>query len=112
MTEEIIVDGVNVAGCQCFENDKCLWSKKYYESNLTPNCEEVKDCYYKQLQRLKQENENLKKEVKQIRTYEELKLKKYKQALEEIREIVTGNYDVLEPQAKKDIENKINEVIG
>lgn len=65
-----------------------------------------------QLQRLKQDNENLKKEVKQIRTYEELKLKKYKQALEEIREIVTGNYDVLEPQAKKDIENKINEVIG
>lgn len=64
MTEEIIIDCVNVAECQCFENDKCLWSKKYYESNLTPNCEEVKDCYYKQLQRLKQEERRDKKVYK------------------------------------------------
>ena len=39
-------------------------------------------------------------------------VKDYKTALEEIREIVTGNYEVLEPQAKKDIETKINDVLN
>lgn len=100
---EIYIDGVNVAGCQCFENDKCLWCKKYYESNATPNCKEVKDCYYKRLQRLKQENEKLKEDIKQYcnwldeeredndklqKAYQDdhCDLLNYRKALEEIRE--------------------------
>lgn len=117
MTEEIIIDGVNVAGCywKCKDGDCAMYyadlSADNNELEFGFNCEDNPDCYYKQLKRLEQENEELKKEVKQIRTYEELKLNKYHFALEEIREIVTGNYDVLEPQAKKDIEKIINEVL-
>ena len=56
---------------------------------------------------LKYKNENLKKEVKQIRTYEESKLSKYKQALEEIREIAyTIDFDIC------DIQKICNEVLG
>ena len=35
--------------CCCYENGKCLWTKRYYENNIVPDCEKVKDCYYKQL---------------------------------------------------------------
>ena len=36
----------------------------------------------------------------------------YIQALEEIREIVSGNYETLDPQAKQEIQNIITETIG
>jgi len=47
MTREIIIDGVNVAGCANLDSLIC-------------NCGVIckgRNCYYKQLQRLKQENE-------------------------------------------------------
>ena len=58
--KQIIIDGVDVSGCSCIENGYCLWVKKYYETGLTPKCEQVKDCYYKQLKRKEQECEELK----------------------------------------------------
>lgn len=131
---EIYIDGVNVAGCEYYEDGMC---------NACRNCDGYTDiecrfenpnCYYKQLQRLKQENfaltqesqqksqticelnqenEALKKEVKQIRTYEELKLNKYRSALEEIREIAEENITCASyncpPMIK--IQDKINEVL-
>ena len=60
MTEEIIIDGVNVAGCgfrhketdnQC--HIALAFSEDYGECW---HCEQIEDCYYKQLQHLKQEN--------------------------------------------------------
>ncbi len=64
MTEEIIVDGVNVAGCRHLKNDGikkpicrsggCIG---VYNSCL---CEDNRDCDYKQLKRLEQENKELK----------------------------------------------------
>ena len=56
MTEEIIIDGVNVEGC------------KYYDYCTTNDCQiddsfrkcEGENCYYKQLRRLEQENKKLK----------------------------------------------------
>ena len=61
MGKDIIIDGVNVAECCCFENNRCLWTKKYYETcKVAPPCEAVKNCYFKQLQRMKKENEELK----------------------------------------------------
>lgn len=57
MTEEIIIDGVNVAGCNYLdlftERDEILC--RFYVGS----CESNDNCYYKQLQRLKQENEVL-----------------------------------------------------
>lgn len=45
---------IDVTKCQCFENDKCLWQKRYYETSFCPNCKDVKNCYFKQLQKLKE----------------------------------------------------------
>lgn len=56
-----IINGIDVSECCCFENDRCLWTKRYYENcYVVPPCEAVKDCYFKQLKRLEQENEKLK----------------------------------------------------
>ena len=58
--KEIYINGVDVSGCCCYENDRCLWAKRYYENNIVPDCKKVKDCYYKQLKRKEQECERLK----------------------------------------------------
>ena len=74
------------------------------------------------IQRLKQENEELKKYIIALENDNDWltalfkgatlqKYEAYQTALEEIREIVSGCYEVLEPQAKKDIEKLINEVL-
>ena len=74
MKKEIIIDGVNVAGCEFAVkpiNDnriKCHCAKgllqiakmqEQPESIKSGLCENNTNCYYKQLQRLKQENEKL-----------------------------------------------------
>ena len=62
--DEIIIDGVNVAGCKHYRG-KYFSDNEYKDCALYENkgfCEEL-NCYYKQLQRLKQENEELKKEI-------------------------------------------------
>lgn len=101
MTDKEVIDGVNVAGCCCFENGKCLWQKKYYESGITPDCNDVEDCYYKQLQckeqeceRLQSENEELKKEYWKLEQGNDFIAEKnsyYKQALEEIKQDLECN---------------------
>lgn len=55
--------------------------------------------------------DNLKVKEDEARHYLE-EASKYRQALEEIREVVSGNYEILDPQAKKEIESKINEVLN
>ena len=62
MTEEIIIDGVDVAECEFIADTKnglvkCI---SWVHNNKNPvsghwDCRENKNCYYKQLQRLKQE---------------------------------------------------------
>jgi hypothetical protein len=141
MTEEIIIDGVNVAGCEHhLSTGYCqlqmifqgmvlkLPFGKHLECNL---CD--KDCYYKQLKRVEQENERLQSEIRQKKmtimmnndhylTVDENN-RKYKSALEEIKKITEQLYynDLTENTNKKsldeildelhDILNKINEVL-
>ena len=51
-----IVNGIDVSECCCFEDNRCLWSKRYYENNnVAPLCEAVKNCYFKQLKYLQEE---------------------------------------------------------
>lgn len=77
MTEEIIIDSVNVAGCEYALTPKkqCPVKPMYYaketsciackEHNTKLNfCKNNTNCYYKQLQRLKQENERYKQLLK------------------------------------------------
>ena len=52
---------------------------------------DIKYCYFKQLKRKEQECERLKR------------------TLTEIKEIVSGNYEILDPQAKNEILQKISE---
>jgi hypothetical protein len=134
---EPIINGIDVSECCCFENNRCLWSKRYYENNnVAPPCEAVKNCYFKQLKCLEQENKELKHRNKNLKlalsTYEmpevvkvltdwrtgelqlqENKLNKYKQAIEEIRSYCD------EQNIKADytacycyITNKIDEVLN
>ena len=55
MTEEIIIDGVNVAGC-C----KCYNVEQKILCGASGICANNPNCYYKQLKRLEQENKELK----------------------------------------------------
>lgn len=104
MSEEIIIDGVNVAECEYYFKDNgviapdgtsertdiCTSPEHTCENNDSCYCN--KDCYYKQLQRLKQENEELKEKINSYicsaNCYKYKEAEKYKQALEEIRDIV------------------------
>lgn len=94
-----IINDIDVSECCCFENDRCLWTKRYYENNyVVPPCEAVKDCYFKQLKRLQEENKKLKEVANEaIIEHENLlinrnefaeRAEKYRQALEEIREML------------------------
>lgn len=127
MTESIIIDGVDVAGCEYF-SPTCvsthLWDKC---GNLTKSnkCENNPNCYYKQLKRLEQENKELKETlnafVKHSRTESDkvyYKMLDYKTALEEIKKVIdcaNSEYksdDDCKPQQCSKIENKINEVLN
>ena len=94
MSEEIIIDGVNVAECGFYHpeyDNYChialAFSEDYGECL---ECQDNPDCYYKQLQRLKQENKILKerKDKYYLLTLDyEAKISYLVQALEEIRDI-------------------------
>lgn len=58
MTEEIIIDGINVAGCVQ------LVEEPFYPCGLGGECKDWENCYYKQLKRLEQENKELKEKIK------------------------------------------------
>ena len=62
MTKEIIIDGVDVAGCEYF--NKVTYEEPYcnIDEEHLYTCSSDENCYYKQLQRVKAENEKLKKQ--------------------------------------------------
>lgn len=120
MNEEIIIDGVDVSGCDRYNDFPCKHGEPYaiclasfeqWNDGEHKYCKDRPDCYYKQLKRLQAENEQLKETC-----YGLLKIQyalaeesnEYEKALEEIREILKGNKD-------GDIDemiDKINEVLN
>lgn len=56
--------------CCCYENGKCLWTKRYYENNIVPDCEKIKDCYYKQLKNSLETIKILTSEIEKLRNKE------------------------------------------
>lgn len=91
MTEEILIDGVNVAWCKDYDDGTCC-----NDDVLTLSCEKT-NCMFKQLKRLEQENKELKEEklyrgidrqfIEDANDRLYFEAKKYRKALEEIREI-------------------------
>lgn len=129
--KEIIIDGVNVAGCRLYEHNpeyrmynncdckRIMVPQSSFDELSGAECKGY-DCYYKQLQHKSQECEELKKRLKaEIHLGNNYKkdfaeqvteAQHYKQALEKIEEIfkndVDGDYDFI----KFKIFNIINEV--
>lgn len=112
MTKEpIIIDGVNVSGCDCIIEDYqrannvegryehiknvCELGERgaeYY--NLF--CKDNPNCHYKNWQRKEQECEKIKKELDIISCANielSLEVKKYEKAINEIEEIADDNYE-------------------
>ena len=59
MTEEIIIDGVNVAGCYDFKAP--IFCNEYLDGEC-----EGHHCYWEEIKRLKQENETIREHCKQV----------------------------------------------
>ena len=68
MVDKIIIDGVDVSGCDYLSGGKCLAEYSIqYGDEITDyaNCSDCEDCYYKQLQRKTSECKELKEELAQ-----------------------------------------------
>lgn len=72
MTEEIIIDGVDVAGCEFLCTNQMGNNCLIHNRGFSMNCKNTSDCYYKQLQRLKQENKELSKLIRGTKDYAEV----------------------------------------
>lgn len=103
MNKPIIIDGVDVSECAFFHNmlygepaTICSCFKDMYgcDTDCSLNIN-AKNCYYKQLQRLKAENEGLKafkRECLKPVYFPDIEpevINKYKQALEEVKRLLT-----------------------
>ena len=66
---KIIIDGCNVKECRhcMYKGFKAFPQCKLELDSFATACEQHKDCEYKQLQRLKEENERLKHVLEEIR---------------------------------------------
>ena len=102
MTEEIIIDGVNVAGCKNY----CVVLKDMCAFGGTKRCSQIHNCYYKQLKHLEQEN---KENIHYLACMTEQR-NKLKSALEEIK-VISDNYNLTVNKRRKQIADKINEVL-
>ena len=92
MSEEIIIDGVDVAECCFYNNGKCN-----NPNGMACNCINNTVCYFKEFKRLQAENKRLKDAIKSINkpvflpNIEQEATNKYRKALEEIRENLQEN---------------------
>ena len=130
MNKPIIIDGVDVSECEYrtdIHKELLADGKIKIFENYCQICNDgcyAIDCYYKQLQRMKEENDGLKSqldfEIQKRETveaeneglnrltgiYSFRQMKKYKQALEEVREIAyTTDFDI------RDIQKIVNKVL-
>ena len=101
ISESIIIDGVDVSGCcnnRCI--DKAADGEKLYlcDEYIDGGCE-GHNCYYKQLQRVKAENERLKEEVKQLEDFVKSsgEIDHIKSELKELRQSINDNPDTQMP---------------
>lgn len=108
MNKEVIIDGVNVAGCE-FHSSTPSSELCYMKGN---KCNDNSNCPYKQLQRKEQECEELKCYIKEVLAPHAQMLQKqnerFKQVLEKIEEII-HNKSIITYEIR-DIKTILNEV--
>ena len=140
MTEEIIIDGVDVAGCRDYrevEYKEMAICMNYYNHLPKPPketgwqyCAGNKNCYYKQHKRLEQENKELrqqyncyacdtcqgKEDYRNMKRHCENAIKTvhaYRSVLEEIKEFAEPIYEQIpEDRVLRQILLKISEVLN
>lgn len=103
MNKPIIIDGVDVSECEDFEPKAQVM--QCHRGAITQRCKE-NNCHFKQLQRLKAENEKLKKEVSDLNFYidsyrQTWELDKYRKALEEVHNLLFQSMDIKLKSADK-----------
>lgn len=123
--KQIIIDGVDVSGCEHYEDLNCF---AYRDSCGYPlDCKDNPNCYYKQLKRKEQECEELKKIIQRHDNDNNALLKevedklceyyrRYRECLTDIKEIAEKdfNHTCWETYARqlKQILQKISECKG
>ena len=132
MSDKVIIGGVDVSKCSLYRNRKCI-NRKYAIKDKIGFIEEIYEdcnsyCDYgayaraEEIQRLKAENEELKKfkaEISKPIYFPDVEVEvtnKYKQALEEVREIAKNIYQICDDECGNAsrirlITDKINEVL-
>lgn len=100
--KEVIIDGVNVAGCEHCTRVCQNTKEPQAICELYRYCTNNPNCIYKQSQRLQAENEELKKTNISLWAREDItekmlfncnhRLQSYKQALEKIEDLATSGY--------------------
>ena len=103
MTDKhIIIDGVDVNGCIYYQYNMCTATKDNY-GDCSFYCKDydMNDCYYKQLQREKQNSqEAIDASIREFNRAEELKtlLKRKKQECEKYKQTITKIKEISEKQ--------------
>lgn len=99
--DKVIIGGVDVSECKDYHYKGC-------SANNFCKCDSYKNCYYKQLQRAKAENEELKKQAKNNETAHHTELGTYNMEcgnlLEENKTLIAEN-----ERLKKDLEIALRE---
>lgn len=111
MTENkpIIIDGIDVSGCIYYEDGKCLNGEM-----VQCNCKNVAVCYYKEYKRKEQECERLKNErtVDLVKQLDQLKAenKQLKRQVENDKVLITNagkqNYQLVQEYDRLKAENE------
>ena len=151
MTEEIMIGGIDVSGCEYMLNNK-IQGKQHCPAKAMPYAKETScicrksidtpynfckhnpNCHYKQLKRLEfelkvtkadyeaseQENKKQKEYIKDLQVRKDryyLQVLEYERQVNDwisfyikVRDIVAGNYEMLESQGLQDLRRIINEV--
>ena len=81
----IIIDGVDVAGCPEYRKNTGF-CKAAFRPEQEPYCQEF-DCYYKQLQRMKEKYKQLTEDLTALQQTYEACEKEYKRVIEENKKL-------------------------
>jgi hypothetical protein len=117
MTEKIIIDGVNVKDCKrrIGKNSYCRYFKR-------PCADNNFNCIWKQYERLKEENEKQKEQIKQLEDFIKSDGEidhinheytyKLRKVLQEVKNIAKGVRGYLEVPAPRDIRFEMDRILN